>query len=353
MLFQRPILTTMISLLAVILLLLIGLALWTKVKAREIEASYPAVGEMIDVGGYRLHAVHVPRPATADLPPLVFIHGASGNLRDQMIPFRPRFEGRAEMLFIDRPGHGWSERGGAANNTPDGQATAIARAMQARGISKAIVISHSFGGAIAASLALANPQMIAGLVFLAPATHPWPGGIAWYYRLTSMPLIGQLFANVLALPAGLTRLESGSACVFAPNPKPDDYETETAPALVLRPQVFRNNAIDVSNLKPYVTRVAPRYTEITAPTVIVTGDSDSVVLAHIHSEGLARAIEGSELIWIRNLGHKPDHVTTELAVRAIEKVAGFDVDLKAAAARAEAGLADNKASCPGEVSSAG
>jgi pimeloyl-ACP methyl ester carboxylesterase len=71
--------------------------------------------------------------------------------------------------------------------------------------------------------------------------------------------------------------------------------------------------------KPYVTRVAPRYTEITAPTVIITGDSDSVVLAHIHSEGLARDIEGSKLLWIRNLGHKPDHVTTELAVRAIEK----------------------------------
>jgi pimeloyl-ACP methyl ester carboxylesterase len=44
--------------------------------------------------------------------------------------------------------------------------------------------------------------------------------------------------------------------------------------------------------KPYVTRVAPRYPEIKAPTVIITGDSDSVVLAHIHSEGLARDIEG-------------------------------------------------------------
>ncbi|MBV6648779.1 MAG: alpha/beta hydrolase, partial [Hoeflea sp.] len=63
-------------------------------------------------------------------------------------------------------------------------------------------------------------------------------------------------------------------------------------------------------------------------------------------EGLARDIEGSELVWIRNLGHKPDHVTTELAVRAIEKVAGHDVDLKAAAAQAEAALADDDAACP-------
>ena len=337
----------MLILITRILLLLAGLAIWTQLKAREIEASYPPSGEMIDVGGYKLHAVHVPRPSDADLPALVFIHGASGNLLAQSVPFRPQFEGRAEMLFIDRPGHGWSERGGETNATPDGQADAIAAAMKAKGISSAIIIGHSFGGAITASFALAHPEMTSGLVFLAPATHSWPGGIAWYYDLTRLPVIGSLFANTLALPAGLARLESGSACVFAPNPKPDDYISSTAPALVLRPSAFRNNTIDVANLKPYVARVAPRYTEIRTPTVIITGDSDSVVLAHIHSEGLARDIEGADLVWIRNLGHKPDHVTTDLAVRAIEKVAGFDVDLKAAAATAEASLAADNAGCPG------
>lgn len=336
----------MIILLSAVILLLVGLAIWTNLKTRQIETLYPPVGEMIDVGGYRLHAVHLPRPATADLPPLLFIHGASGNLRDQMTPFRPELEGRAEMLFIDRPGHGWSERGGPENDTPDGQADAIARAMKSKNISSAIVVGHSFGGAIAASFALAYPDMTAGLVFLAPATHPWPGGIAWYYNLTQRPLLGPLFAATLALPAGLTRIESGSACVFAPNPKPDDYASKTAPALVLRPKAFRANAIDVANLKPYVTRVAPRYTEIKTPTVIITGDSDSVVLAHIHSEGLARDIGGAELVWIRNLGHKPDHVTTRLAVSAIEKVAGLDVDLQAAAALAEASLQNDTATCP-------
>ncbi|MDF1607904.1 alpha/beta hydrolase [Hoeflea sp. YIM 152468] len=345
--FQRPIRTIMILLLLALIFLLAGLAIWTGFKTRKIEALYPAVGEMIDVGGYRLHAVHLPRPDTADLPPLLFIHGASGNLRDQMTPFRPEFEGRAEMLFVDRPGHGWSERGGPDNDTPDGQADAIARVMQSKGISSAIVVGHSFGGAVAASFALAHPDKTAGLVFLAPATHPWPGGIAWYYDLTQRPILGSLFAATLALPAGLTRIESGTACVFAPNPKPADYASATAAALVLRPRTFRANAIDVANLKPYLTRVASRYTEIKTPTVIITGDSDSVVLAHIHSEGLARDIEGAELVWIRNLGHKPDHVTTKLAVRAVEKVAGLDVDMQAAAALAEAGLEKDAATCPG------
>jgi hypothetical protein len=95
-----------------------------------------------------------------------------------------------------------------------------------------------------------------------------------------------LFAYTLALPAGLTRLESGSACVFAPNPKPDDYVSATRLPRWFsdrKPSARTPSMSPIS--KPYVTRVAPRYTQITAPTVIITGDSDSVVLAHIHSEG--------------------------------------------------------------------
>jgi pimeloyl-ACP methyl ester carboxylesterase len=108
---------------------------------------------------------------------------------------------------------------------------------------------------------------------------------------------------------------------------------------VLRPAAFRNNATDVANLLDYVRRVQPRYHEIHTPTVIVTGDTDGVVYEEIHSRGLARDIAGSELVWIHNLGHKPDYVVTDLAVEAIEKIAGSDRDLQESARRAEARLA--------------
>ncbi len=105
-----------------------------------------------------MNAVHIPRPDTADLPPLVFIHGASGNLLDQIGAFLLPLEGRAEMLFVDRPGHGYSERGGPENAFPSGQADAIAKLMEKRGIEKAIIVGHSFGGAIAASFGVHHPE---------------------------------------------------------------------------------------------------------------------------------------------------------------------------------------------------
>ena len=327
------------ALLATPLALLVAGFAFSAWRTRALERQFPNIGEPIDIGGLRMNSVFVPAGTTADLPPVVFIHGASGNLRDQMHAFRNRLEGRADLLFLDRPGHGYSERGGPENAFPDGQAHAIARLMDRRGIGRAIIVGHSFGGAIAASFALEHPEKTAGLLFLAPATHPWPGGIDWYYDLAKLPVIGWLFSHIVAMPAGLLRIEGGTRSVFAPNPCPDDYIAATAPALVLRPKTFRNNAIDVASLLDHVRRIQPRYAEIRTPTVIVTGDTDGIVYEEIHSRGLARDIAGSELVWIRNLGHKPDYVVTDLAIEALEKIAGRDRDLQESARRAEARLA--------------
>ncbi|MDU0363672.1 alpha/beta hydrolase [Rhizobium sp. 25PS6] len=308
-------------------------------KARQFEHAYPNIGELTDVGGYCMNAVHVARPENADLPALVFIHGASGNLLDQVVAFRAALEGRAEMLFVDRPGHGYSERGGPENAFPSGQADAIARLMEKRGIEKAIIIGHSFGGAITAAFGLRHPDKTAGLLFLAPATHPWPGGIDWYYHVATVPIVGWLFNHAIVVPLGLSRLERGTLNVFRPNPRPADYIEKTGPSLVLRPSAFHNNAADFKRLLAYVKEQSLLYSQITAPTVIITGDRDEIVWEHLHSRGLARDISGSELITVSGVGHKPDYLATDVAVAAMEKISGKPRDLQAIARKAEERLA--------------
>lgn len=333
-------------LLVAIVLLVVVAAGFSAYKSRAIEQAYPNIGELTDIGGYRLNAVHLPRPKTADLPALVFIHGASGNLRDQFEAFAAPLSGRAEMLFVDRPGHGYSERGSAENALPSGQADAIARLMEKRGIKSAIIVGHSFGGAIAAAFGMRHPEKTEGLLFLAPATHPWPGGVDWYYTLAATPVFGWLFTQLFVIPIGLRRVETGTLSIFRPNARPADYIMKTAPELVLRPQTFRNNAIDVVNLFAYVSAHAPRYSEIKAPTVIITGDSDEVVLEELHSRGLARDIADAELVTIRNLGHKPDYVTTDVAIAALERLAGQPRDLYELAAQAEIRIASLTGEAP-------
>lgn len=293
-----------------------------------------------------MHYVHVPAGADADLPPLVFIHGASGNLKDPMQAFLPLLKGRAELLFMDRPGHGWSKLGSYDDNRIDKQADTIAALMDKVGMKSAIIVGHSFGGSVAASFVLAHPDKARGVLFLSAASHPWPGcDVAAYYTLTSLPIIGRIFSETIALPAGLSRLEKGSACVFAPNATPSNYAKDGSISLVLRPSSFRANAIQVKSLCGYNGATAPRYPTIKTPTIIISGNEDSVVLEEVHSKGLARDIAGSELVWVDGMGHKPDYVATGLAIEAIEKLSGFDRDLQASARLLEIKLKASRVDC--------
>ena len=212
----------------------------------------------------------------------------------------------------------------------------LAALMDRLGIERAIIIGHSFGGAIAAAFALEHPERVSGLLFASAATHPWPGGrTSWYYGVTALPVIGRLFSETLAYPAGALRMAGATKCVFAPNAIPENYLDRASIALVLRPATFRANAVDVQSLYPYALANARRYREIAAPTVVISGDSDTVVYEEVHSVGLARDIPGAELVWVRNLGHKPDWIAPDLIIAALERLGGKAVDLQATARAVE------------------
>src|SRR5262249_55837404 len=166
----------------------------------------------------------------------------------------------------------------------------IAQALGRIGVERFVLLGHSLGGAVATALALAYPARIAGLVLLAPVTHPWEGGLAWYNAILSTPVIGPLFARTAALPLSVLLLDGGVASVFAPQPAPADYVRRAAIRLLLRPSTFVANAQDIAMLKELVTAQAPRYREIAAPTTVLTGSADSTVSPNIHAHAIAAAV---------------------------------------------------------------
>lgn len=314
----------------------------TRIGASRIARENPPAGSFTEVNDTRLHYVHLPAQPNANLPPLIFLHGASANLNDQMIPFRPLLEGRAELLFFDRPGHGWSERG-TDNSTQGLQAETLTALMDALKIKDAIIVAHSFGSSVAMGLVLDHPERVRGIVFLAPATHPWPNKkTQWYYDVASIPVLGRMFTQTVTLPVGQMSIDQASTNVFCPNPVPQDYTARAQIPLVLRPSAFHANALDVAGLHAYVTEASKRYGEIKKPVVIITGDEDSVVAEEIHSKGLERDISGSELLWIKGIGHKPDYAATKLAISAIEKINGAPRDLQAEARTLETEVAKSR-----------
>ncbi|WP_259132055.1 alpha/beta fold hydrolase [Rhizobium sp. BK661] len=293
----------------------------------------------IDVGGLKLNSILLQPGPKADLPPIVFIHGASTSLYDPMLSFRRKLEGRAKLLFLDRPGHGNSDAGAAANILPDAQADAIATLMERRGIRRAIIVGHSLGGSIAAALAVRHPDRVAGLVFLSPAAYPWKGGVAWYYGAAAAPITGTLFSGIIVPPLGLVAIDRAAREVFSPNQPPANYAHETRALHALRPAAFRHNAREVSSLSEWAKTASLEYRTIKAPTLIITGDADRIVSPDVHARHLASDIKDSKLIVVHNLGHKSDYVASDLAIAAIETVAGRKPHLIAIARSVERRIA--------------
>ncbi|MFK0278652.1 alpha/beta fold hydrolase [Ensifer sp. NPDC090286] len=281
----------------------------------------------IDVGGYKLNSVLLEPDREPDLPPIVFIHGASASLYDPLFSFRDKLIGRAKLLFVDRPGHGQSDPGSRKNILPDGQADAIAVLMEKRHVRKAIIVGHSLGGAIALALAVRHPERVSGLVLLSPAAYPWKGGVAWYYQVASVPIAGGIFSALVAPPLGLLAIDRATRDVFAPNRRPRNYIEKTRALQALSPIAFRHNAEEVAALSNWARSASVSYPRIKVPTIIITGDADDVVSPEIHARQLARDIRRARLIVVRNLGHKSDFVAADLAIAAIEAVAGRRVNL--------------------------
>ncbi|HEX8166750.1 MAG TPA: alpha/beta hydrolase [Beijerinckiaceae bacterium] len=304
------------------LLFLCG-ALATFFITRAIEARYPPAGRFVAVAGGRLHAVETAPQGREPEATVLLLHGASGSSGDPILALGERLARRFRVIAVDRPGSGWSDRvGGAEAASPATQARVIREAMEKLGVGRAIVVGHSWSGALALTLALDHAPMVAGLVLLSPVSHPWPGGgVSWYYGPTTFPVLGRLLTWTLTTPAGLLLMRPTLAAVFAPQQPPPDYLDRSRAPLVLRPKAFRANAEDVAGLYAFVSAQSRRYGAIRTPTVIVSGSADTIVWTSLHSRSLEREIPGARLVVLPGVGHMPHHAAPDLVASEIEALA--------------------------------
>jgi pimeloyl-ACP methyl ester carboxylesterase len=225
------------------------------------------------------------------------------------------------VILIDRPGHGWSPRERETDSTPEVQARMIEEALAKLNTGPVIVVVHSLAGALGARMALDFPERVAGLVMLAPVTHPWFGGVGWYNKVVTTPVIGPLLAHTITLPLGLMLARQGARNVFLPQAMPENFVKDSATLLLLRPREFLANARDLVDLKEAVAEQAPRYGEIDVPVTIISGDADKTVTTSIHSRTFALNVKDAKLIVLPGVGHMVQYAAPDLVVSEIESMA--------------------------------
>jgi pimeloyl-ACP methyl ester carboxylesterase len=308
---------------------LVLLALATQAGIVAVQRAFPAQGRMIEVDGAVLHVVDI-GPRAAGLP-IVMLHGASSNLEVMRRPLGDLLARDHRVILIDRPGHGWSTRARRQDSTPQIQARMIDEALQKLGIDQAIFVVHSWSGALGARIALDHPHRVAGLVMLAPVTHPWRGGVGRYNEIIATPAIGPLLAYTITLPLGYVLAESGARNVFLPQTMPDGFVRDSATPLLLRPREFVANAYDLVTLKEAVAAQVARYGEISVPVTIIAGEPDKTVKTDIHARPFAATVPNAKLIVLPGLGHMVQNAEPDLVKAEIEAMIGKIVPAQAAA----------------------
>jgi pimeloyl-ACP methyl ester carboxylesterase len=305
-------------------ILLVGvlavLALVTQVGIVVIERRYPARGQAIQLDDATINLVDI-GPKDASQPPLLLLHGASSNLEAMRHPLGELLAAQGHrVLLVDRPGHGWSRRARLSDSTPAIQARMLNQLLDKIGARSVILVVHSWSGALGSRMALDFPERVAGLVMLAPVTHPWRGGVGRYNKLVTTPLLGLLLAHTITLPLGLALLDPGARGVFLPQQMPEDFVDQSATPLLLRPREFLANAHDLATLKPAVMEQVPRYGEIRCPVTIISGEPDRTVFTDIHSRAFAKAVVQTRLVVMPDLGHMVQNAAPELVAAEVARM---------------------------------
>jgi pimeloyl-ACP methyl ester carboxylesterase len=232
---------------------------------------------------------------TANKHPVLLLHGQPGSPRDwdRVVS---EIGARAQTLAITRPG--WAP--GTVAVDVEGNAIAARVALDQAGVARAVVVGHSFGGAVAAWLAAAEPDRVVSLVLVAPAadTH----SITALDRLLAAPVLGDVLSAALlgvaggAAAAGPVRRAIGSRLGIDPR-----YLRSSA-ALLRRRDAWRSFVAEQRALIGDLPALEQRLADIIAPTTVVAGTADHVV-SIASARAVAHRIRGASVVELAGAHH--------------------------------------------------
>lgn len=259
--------------------------------------------------------IHYQEAGRDDAPPMILIHGfISSNLVWNEV-FLPLANAGFHVIAPDLPGYGYSDKPDDGEYTIAAQARAVLGLMDRLGIDRAIIIGASYGGAVAATIALDYPERVTKLVLVGTVSNDEVKK-KLLLRLVNVPLIGDL----------ATPLFLGSRWIL--RKRTEDVYRRLGLPLDERKLEARHHLLETANTHRAMIRTVRRWKAdrisreaslIRQPTLLVWGEEDT----HIPLSDAFRlrdAIPNSRLIVFRRCGHLPP---TEYPEKFVEVVTEF------------------------------
>jgi pimeloyl-ACP methyl ester carboxylesterase len=245
-------------------------------------------------------------------PPALLLHGQPGSAGDWNWVIES-LAGRIEAIALQRPGYDGSPPGGVRHS-----ALTTLAAMESRGIERAIMVGHSYGGAIAAWLAAFHPERVAGLVLVSAAANR--ASLVPADRLLAAPLVGPLASAGFLWSSGLMLQVPPLArrIAWAAHLPPDFMAAEGRRSLRL--STLRAFITEQRMLLREIPVLEAELARISAPTTVLVGTHDTLV-PPVAAHELATQIPAARLQEVSGAGHvlnvqRPDVVAEAILALA-------------------------------------
>jgi pimeloyl-ACP methyl ester carboxylesterase len=299
---KRPIL------LGFLLLLLVGPFLvpvnttGTQTKEEAAEALWQGKRSFTELAGHQVHYVTSGDPDSERL--IVLLHGFGASAFSYKDVLDPLGE-LGYVIAYDRAAFGFTERPTSWETNPygiEGQLAVLDQLIDQFGKDKEVfVLGHSAGGNIAAAYAVDNPEKVDGLILFAPAvltTGGAPGFLNFLFDIPQLNHLGPLLVSTIAT-SGLDILYESYF--------DQDKITDQVLAGYTAPLKVKGweKAFWEFNKAPRNSGVGARLEEISMPTMVITGDTDTIVPTY-DSVMVSERISGAELVKISQTGHLPN-----------------------------------------------
>jgi len=285
--------------------------------AKKAEQDNPPAGQFLEVEGVRLHYVE-----RGSGEPLVLLHGNGSMIQDfessGLVDLAAK---NFRVIIIDRPGFGHSSRPRNVIWTPDAQAQLIRRALERLGVSRAIVLGHSWGSSVAVALALRFPDAVRGLVLASGYYYPTLRPDVVALSTPAIPVVGDVLGHTLSPLVSRLMWPLMLAKIFGPRSAPAKFE-RFPKEMALRPSQIRASAAESALMVPDAFQFKDKYAELKMPVVIIAGEDDRLIDIDKQSARLHAYVSQSAFHRIPQNGHMIHQTATDEVMAAINEVAG-------------------------------
>lgn len=297
----------------------IGAAVAVKMLTRAKSVRWDDVSDLIphsenshfvQVDGAR---VHYQEFGDASKPTIVLIHGYTASLYVWKTVAPMLADAGFHIVALDLLGFGYSEKPSWFDYAISSQARVVARFMNRLGIGRATIVGSSYGGAVAATLALDYPERVEKLVLVDTVcndnlkNHP-------ILKLAAVPGVGEALTPFLIDSRAFQRYRMRGTLAPANHELITDERVEG----ILRPLTAADahHSLLATSRAWSACRIEQDAHLINQPTLIIWGADDKVIPPD-DGHRLHDSILHSRFVILKDCGHIPQEEKSDLFVELV------------------------------------